>query len=162
MNILIVVKLFLKYVLTPIVNVILSVCVLGGGTAFIVLSFGGWMPGICSSDGISCYSFMLTMAFGSIVLVLGVLTRILIHFSPKLDVYKKNLYRGLALGYGKIRYFVDPIGLTKEIYLANRTNSNNRKVYFISKIIYHMAKYSAIAAMIFLLLAILSATIAEI
>ncbi|UXI03049.1 hypothetical protein [Photobacterium sp. TY1-4] len=93
LNIFIVMKLFLKYILVPVINVILSLCVLAGGFAFIIFTFGGWLPETCSVDGIRCYSLMLSMAFGSIVLVLGVLTRILIHLSSELHEYKKAIPR---------------------------------------------------------------------
>lgn len=161
LNIFILMKLLLKYILVPVINVILSLCVLGGGFAFVIFIFGGWLPETCSVDGIRCYSLMLSMAFGSIVLVLGVLTRILIYFSPELHEYKKRLYRGIAFGYGKIQYFIHPIGFTKEIYLSYRTTSMNRKLYLFSKLIYYVATYSAFATMILLFVGILSAIVYE-
>ncbi|MEJ2765341.1 hypothetical protein VV869_15390 [Photobacterium sp. MCCC 1A19761] len=161
LNIFIVIKLFLKYIIVPVINVILSLCVLAGGFYFIIFTFGGWLPETCSVDGIRCYSLMLSMAFGSIVLVLGVLTRILIHLSSELHEYKKKLYRGIAFGYGKIQYFIYPIGFLKEIYLSYRTNSMNRKLYLISKLIHYVATYSAFATMIFLFIGILSAVVYE-
>lgn len=119
----------MKQIIITVTNFVVILSILVGSPAFIIIGFTNSLSDVCSESSNTCKPFMLLMAFISVTMLLGLLTRAFIYRFPTLCRYKHKLYKGSALAL-KLDYVLGPIEIAKDIYLDKRIKSVSKSIYY--------------------------------